>query len=510
MRPRTLLEILPVAMALAVVAWYTADSVLGRLFVQGPISPWEGGLLLEGVRSLRGLPVYEPAATGHATSMYGPLYPHALAQAYRIFGVDLLVGRLLSLAAMTTLVVVVTRAVLRERSRWLFAAGVILLGGAYNKALAFGAEGRPDMLAHLLGGLGLVGFYQGWERRSPGAYAAGVLAMVLGFLFKQTTALAALVPLVAISMDRRASLRARLAWALIPSAAVGACVVAIAALLPNVFHYAIWLPRQYTLLIGAYPAYLFGLVTSCLLFVWTFLDRLHGGERRRDPLQRWLLAALAVTIPGAVLFVSKVGGSANSIYPALLAMLGFCLHHAPAMVRRSMALSLPRRIFVSCGVAALILASTLPLHPIYQQSLHYPTLPLPPYVVRWAPQSGQGYAEVTQFVRELPGRVASLDDPTIPYFASGTLGRVKVFEMDNAPVDGRYSRQLPAYVLEDLWSADWVVVSSKVFSPYPQTSKLVDLDSRFRLHKAFGPYRVWAQRQPSRHRSRSPTPPPVQ
>lgn len=494
---RLILDTLPLQVALLWVLFETLVSIASRIALKNPLSPWEGGLLVEGVRALQGLPVYESAEKGHATSMYGPLMPYALAGAYRLFGVDIVVGRVLNLASMLILVFV-SALVLSKRRPWALCAGLILLAGAQNRAQAFSVETRPDMIAFMCGGLGLMLCFQGYRTRSLGIYAVGTLSVVLGFLFKQTAAMLALVPLLAIATERRGSRDRRLAWAIAPAAAVLACVGLIYALWPDVFHYVIWLPRQYSVRADLYLPYLFGMIASCVLFVFAFLDwLLQGGEGYDNDGGRWMLCTLAVVPPISALAVAKVGGAANSVYPALLVMLGFCLHRHEAIAARLRGLGSAKRLGASLCLGAMVLASTVRIDYIYWQGLYVRKAP-PPFVSRFGRLrmgGGDDYLRTIEFLRHLPGRIVSLDDPTIPYFAKGTLGRSMAFEMDNMPVDGKYRATVPDHVAAELEDADWVV-SVPTWSPYGQTAGVLNLRGRFRKVPSFGYYAVFQRVRP--------------
>ena len=72
-----------------------------------------------------------------------------------------------------------------------------------NRSLQYFTENRPDMTALMFVTLSLLLIGFGQERRRGGFVAVGSACLVIGFFFKQTAAVFAAVPLIALVLRGR-------------------------------------------------------------------------------------------------------------------------------------------------------------------------------------------------------------------------------------------------------------------------------------------------------------------
>src|SRR5207253_100577 len=187
-----------------------------------------------------------------------------------------------------------------------------------------------------------------------------------GFFFKQTVSVFAAVPLVALVLLGRRPIRSEVLLALVPLAATGGAILAVKVLSPTVYHYIVEVPGAYTI---DYPfavkcAWEF-LAESPLFLVligeWIVRD---GGSLRKDPRVRWLMAVLAVAIPCSAVAFAKSRGAANSLLPALLAIMAFSALRLPRLVRHleNPASPLHARLMFGMLLALFLLITIFP-HP---------------------------------------------------------------------------------------------------------------------------------------------------
>ena len=205
-------------------------------------------------------------------------------------------------------------------------------------------------------------------------------------------------------------------------------IVALRILSPTVYHYMIDVPRAFGLdarrtgrmawdLLLDSPLFVV-LVTECLL--------LDPQAARSDPRVRWLLAVLVVAVPYSALTAGKVGGWCNSLLPALLAMMAFCILRLPRLLKGlgNLESPLPVRMALGGFIALLLLMNTFPHMTKFNTFL----------VARTA--CDREYASALERIGTLPGKVVCPEDPTIPLYAKGYLGQSIFAERDTHLVRG--------------------------------------------------------------------------
>ena len=145
---------------------------------------------------------------------------------------------------------------------------------------------------------------------------------------------------------------------------------------PAVHHYMIAVPGGYAINWPRAGEVLLGAVAR-----FTTIPGPAGGTglfwrrvaARRRTRARWLLAVLAIAIPFSVIAFAKFGGWPNSLLPALLAMMAFCVMRLPHMVKRleDRSRSRPEQVALGSFLAVLLLMTTFP-HLTWENGLIVP------------------------------------------------------------------------------------------------------------------------------------------
>jgi len=147
----------------------------------------EGGLLHQAIRFQHGAAMYGPPSVDFVPFLYPPLYSIVLATIGSIFGVNLVVGRAISIASSIAIGAALVRAVGREgKPRAHQAVAIGLFASGYVFGWRWLDLARPDALCMALTAWALVLLRDAWGDHRK-AVAAGVL-LALAFWTKQTAA----------------------------------------------------------------------------------------------------------------------------------------------------------------------------------------------------------------------------------------------------------------------------------------------------------------------------------
>ena len=432
-----------------------------------------------------GLPVYEDLSRGHATHMYGALAPHVLGAVFRLTGVNLWAGRVLAFVASLTLVAILTAIVLHgaeHRFRLGLVAVTLFLGVDLASGHYF-TQNRPDMLALLLGLLGLVGLYRGHRDQNLWLYLAGVGTIIVGVFIKQTAATVALIPVIPVLFGNSPESRiGRVMKAIAPVAGVIASLVALSFLRPEVFFYMVEMPRQYPIRLATLVHATMTLLTGFPLFVVLAVSWLLVSSPRdwRSTAQRtgvwpWAVSAVIVLVPTSALAMAKAGGTTNSLIPAMLAIAVFCVLRLRSLTADSTPANTDwmHRSWASFLLAALLLLGT----PNIAASFGYF-------------DSYHDYPLVVQHVRALRGSsVISPEDPTITVLALGVASRNIYMEYDAHS----WPLHLPKGLRDEFDRADVVVDVKQWWGDLVNSKRLAGLG--FVPANDFPHYTIW--RRPS-------------
>jgi hypothetical protein len=415
------------------------------------------------------------AGDGHATHMYGPLVTYANAAIIKLAGPNLYTPRILALSSAITACAIVALFVARDGPLFV-AVGFSFLLLQFYKARAAYAESRPDAIAVLFSILAVLLFYIGMNRRRRWCFALGLIAMVTGFAFKQTAAEVALVPPIAILLERGARFPQRFAFSLIPLGAILAVVGSMYKLWPLGYFYVIAVPAQYGVplllwlkSLAIEVRYLIPLLITAVIWMiacW-----------KADRLKTWLVACILASAPLSAAAVAKPGGQVNSYLPLFVAGVFFTMILWGDLDRACRIRFRPHsRFALSLLIGILIALDAISI----------------PRAAIWAgthPRHGDAsYSRVIRRVRQLPGMALSPEDPTITLFAKGYAGR----SLD-AELDARGSRDVPPQVSDEMMRSRWVI---RVIGTWDGPGRAEDL-IRLGFHRvpdsAFssGTYELW-------------------
>jgi hypothetical protein len=440
---------LPLLIAACVICGIGSINLYRLLSATAPRNPWESLQVVEGWRSLQGMPVYELPPEGHATHNYGALVPWVQGQIFRWAGPNNVTGRLLSVVSALFLVTLLAFCFSGERSAWALAIAWAALLGLDHRSGHYFAENRPDMTALLLGAGALVLFCLGIERKRWPLVIIGTACLVAGFFFKQTVSIFSAVPLIALFMRTGRPARSEVVLAAIPVLVMASVILSLRFFSPAVHHYMIAVQSGYLINWPRAAKFFWELLLDSPLFLVLLADFVFLGEgvRRADPRARWLVAALAIAMPFSVVSYAKVGGWPNCLLPALFPMMAFCVLRLPQVVTRveDRTRSVRKRLALGTFLAVLLLMMTYP-HLTYEKGLIVPKS-------RW----DKDYRGTVDVVRGLPGTVVCPEDPTIPFYGSGYVGLNLFSEKDARSDRGNWPRATPRPVIEEMRKADFVV-----------------------------------------------------
>jgi hypothetical protein len=478
--------------AAALIGLITATNLVRLVCAQAPRNPWESIEIVEAWRSVRGLPVYELGPQGHATHMYGAVVPWLQGEVFRWFGPNNVSGRMLSLSSALATVTVLTLGLRGDRSAGYLAIAWAAVLGMNHRSGQYFAENRPDMTALLFATAALMLLAIGQERRRGLLVVLGSACLVVGFFFKQMVTIFSVVPLVVLILRWQRPKQSEILLALFPLAAAGGAIVLLRYLGPTVYHYMVEVPGAYSINWPRAVKFLWELLLDSPLFLllfaeWLFAER---GSLRTDPKILWLMAVLVVTIPFCSVAHAKIGGWPNSLLPALLTMMAFCILRLPRLLKHldDTATPLRSRLFFGGFLAVLLLMTTFP-HLTYAKALFVPSAP-------WDPE----YWKAVAVARQLPGTVVCPEDPTIPLHAKKYAGQNFFSEKDAHPERGGWPEAIPPRVVAECRRADYVIDVTNYWGENIDAKVLANFGFEPAQCVALDPacYRVWRRKSDSR------------
>jgi hypothetical protein len=396
---------------------------------------------------------------GHSTHVYGALAPWVQGRIFRWVGPNNISGRVLTLVAALVVVTLLAVTMRGKRSAGYLALAWILILGVNHRSGEYFAENRPDMPALMFAVAGMLLIAYGEEKRRVHWTLLGSACLVAGFFFKQTAFIFAAVPLVALVMRWRRPTRAELITASIPMAIAVGVILALRITSPTVYYYMIDVPKAFALDWIRTARCFWNLLIDSPLFLlvlgeWIISDQ---GSVRKDPRIFWLIAVLAVTLPFSALTAGKSGGADNSLLPALLAMMTFCVLRLPRLLDRLESPTWPvnSRLILGSFMALLMLMTAYP----HMTRSYNPIASIPDW-------DGE-YWEAVSVAKALPGKVICPEDPTIALCAKGYAGQNVSGENDTHLVNGCWSARPPESMLDEIRAADHVVDVSH----YPEVNE---------------------------------------
>jgi hypothetical protein len=479
----------PLILAVAIICALSAFNLNRLVRYSSPRDPWESTEVMEAWRSMYGMPVYELGRNGHSTHVYGALVPWVQGEIFRWTGPNNISGRVLSLVCGLVTVTLLAGLMCGKRSAWYFAMAWTLLLAVNQRAGQYFAENRPDVPALMLSTFGVLFLAYGQEQQRGRFVLLGTAFLVGGFFFKQTALIFAAVPLIALVLRATRPLRRELVLAIVPVVAALGVVLLLRVFSPAVYHYMIDVPRAFARYWERTAKTVIELLMDTPLFlvllgVWLGTDR---RSFRADARLRWVLAEMCVAIPFSTISFAKAGGSSNSFLPALLGIMSFCALRLPRLLGRweSANTRLSSRVILGSLVAILMLMSC------------YPCLTGESGVLAVSTPWDGDYMRVVSMARQLDGTVVCPEDPTIPLYAKGYVGRGIFAEYDTHLINGEWPSSPPDVVLANFGVADYLVDVAGFWQDLVRAPLLEALgfepadDLPFR--SAF--YRIWRRRR---------------
>jgi hypothetical protein len=459
---------------------------LNRLVrADSPRNPWEATEVVEAWRSLRGMPIYELSPHGHSTHMYGALVPWVQGTIFRWVGPNNISGRVLTLVSALVTVTLLAVFMRGHRSAWYFVVAWAVILGVNHRSLGYFAENRPDMTALMFATLAVLLMGYGQENRRGRFVVLGSACLVVGFFFKQSAAAFAAVPLVALIMRREIPGRSEVLLASFPLVVSGGVILCLKVFSPAIYFYMIEVPGAYPLNWPKVARVAWELLLDSPLFLVLVGERIVFDRRRLrdDPRLLWLAAVLAVTIPSGAIMTAKAGGTPNSLLPALLPMMAFCVLRLPRILMRvkNKIDHISSQLIASGFVALLVLMTAFP-HLTREHGLIVP-----------ASLRDRAYWEAVSLVRTLPGTVVCPEDPTIPAYAKSYVGRNIFSEYDAHVVNRGWPVTPPEAVASEIRAANYVVDVSNYFQDIVDDEFLEDFGFVPLRGTSLDPacYRIW-------------------
>lgn len=434
----------PVVLACLVVVAVNALVATNQLLLPMPATPWEAGIAAQGWRCAHGEPTYgdidKDAFAGH---MYGPLCTWLLGAVYSVVGFGNPASRVPSLVGSIALTIAVGK-LCRVRGPLPWLGAIALIWGINYRVSNIFAESRPDALAFALAVVGLGGLCAGYLRGRAGPYLAGLAAVLAGFLFKQTAAVAAPVFLAALLIDGRRPFVRRVVVGALPLLCVVAAIAGMKVFFPAAYEAIVRVPSQYRVDRREFARVAWHTLYLQPLFWVALLDWLLRG-RARLPLSfrlRTIAAAIVVTYPTSVMATTKFGGGDNSMLPFQVATSAFVLYRFPAL------LGLLRRMrpgwrrgAAGSALGALLILTTFP-NPGRHAHFFLPDA-----------ARARAYREAVGWLASREGPAVSPEDPTILILARGQSCRNIYLERDARPEGGVWREELPGPVRAEIAAA---------------------------------------------------------
>lgn len=465
--------------AIALIGAISAYSIVRLLFVPWPLDPWEGGLVVEGWRTVQGLPLYEQLPAGHATHFHGALAPWLLGLVERVTGPSVQASRGVTLVSSLVVIAMLSWAANRHapRARWLVVLGAGLLLGVHGETGQYLARGRPEMWALCAGTIGLFVLFHAERRASFMMYVLGAALLVLAMFFKQTAAVLSGIPFVAAALGRRRLPRRVMAMTFIAPAAIVLAVIFLRVFELAVFTGMIVSPTHYAIRISVIldeGARLLG--GLALLWCIVVLRIWRGSERQPlGDIERWSVAAMLVTAGACSLAAGKSGAAANTWTPFWFAALFFVLLQLPWLLESLADVTRPfnRRLLEGALFAAACLFTFPSLHHGLYRLERYPE-----------------YATVGARVKNLPGQQVLFPlDNYLVLRTRGEFTRSFASELDANATKGEWPTRIPASMRAELDSARWVVLMEHGYSPLLNADSLARMG--FARRETIGHFGIW-------------------
>jgi len=458
MRFNLLLLIAPAAL-IALACW----GLTQRLAQPYPMHFWEAGMLADSYRAMVGLPVYEEPTAGHATHMYGPLATYAPAAMFSWFGVSFYPARLMSLLGFVGaggLLIYFVRPTGVVHGAVLAAASMAAIGAVTHDFL----EPRPDGVSLFFSVAAMLLFFVAVQKDHWLALLAGLSCMLVGVFFKQPSAMVCVMPGCAMLFQQSPWSWNRRQWIMVaaPPITIVAALATTAFAFPQVFHYLVTTPAQYSIRLEEVLRWAWRFPLSIPLLWLAYCYRYYAPaddstERLFAAKQAWLSAALLVAVPAGVLAAAKQGGMANSLAPAYFVAAAMFLHWSRPLEIRWRTASRDLTPLTAITLVLLCVGFLSPRFGSVRSDVTFAT---------------QEYALALRFIEQADGSTACPQDPSLLALAEHRPGRSLIMEYDQAG----WPIEMPARFFSDLGGADYAITIGKDndWRSWPLTSEQRD------------------------------------
>lgn len=451
-----------------------------------PLDPWESIFIVDADRAANGLPVYEPLATGHATHMYGPLGTYTMAAIFKVTGPSVRVGRWISvLSGLAATLLFTVLFVSRRKVVYLFIGAALFLS-LHIRCMGLFTNTRPDITAFLLASIALIIAYYAQEKRWIWLYAISAGLIVIAFLFKQTYAVAALVPPLALLVLKPQGWTKLAAASFIPLAAMMVTALVLKVGFPLVWFYAIDVPKQYRIFGSRVNLGVMSLfMNNPLYLAMVVLLAFHVGfSPRKDPKLAWLLITMVIGGLMGIVAFAKQGGNYNSMLMVYAPMTAFCMLMLPATIDLLVNLDLSKPMLAFTGVTMAMLLATTTFG-----------IPMSGRLASTHASNTSDYSKVIAAAKKLDGKLLCPEEPTISLFARGEHQKNLSAEIE--AMGNGYRDTVRKWMDQNTRDATWIVTVSTADMPGRLSALMPELGYVRVTQRGIGSeYVFWRKRSP--------------
>lgn len=423
---------------------------------------WEAGALVKAWQYQEGIPIYSSIENYPASWMYGPLKLYLIGGFFQITGINFWVGRLISLIAIISVIFLLFKLFLKvEEEKIIYVYIAISIIFTYDLKLNIFATTRPEGIPILCSLIFLIICYQALKFKSLILIIFSSLILVLGFFFKQTVAVTAIVPIIATILSRQKSELTHLFLAIIPLLSILGSVLYLFLFQPEIYHFMLEVPSQYEVPLSSLFQWSYNFLTYVpLLYLFLYHHWLTANKSVNNEndskqtayseecdLTTWIFLTILVMAVVGVISAAKEGGTWNSLAYSIFGIYAFILMKMENFL--SSLMNIARRNFWS----GVLLSSMVGIM-ILLGGLTGKASDLKPKLTGYGSST---YWEVVETVESLPGKVVCPQDPTIPLLTTKKYaGRSIIFEYDASG----WKWPLPS-VLSEVASSNYVVTLGK-------------------------------------------------
>ena len=489
------------------------------LFKAGPVSPWDSAIVLESWRYLNNLPIYEDKILGHSTHIYGFITSYLNGNIFYLTGINNYTPRLLSLLSSILFVSLLTVNIKNNCSKILVLFILIFLFSLNYRSWSYFVHARPDMISLLFVLISLNFFYLGINRNKIILFLVGAILLIIAFFLKQTAALFALTPLIAILISKEIN-RINIAMVLLPPALILTTLLILKLYYPHIAYYMLDIPNAYSINFAQLATNSLLLIITSPFFILFLMDIIFNNRKYielKSQLFIWIISVNIIAFVLSLLAASKYGGTFNSYLPALFGLNSiflFYLSDYTKVIFNTGSELLNKINIIVISIFVFITIFPLYLNPstsitdklgnwsaifyisvfllilflIFQDRyknfiqyieryniekviyaflvliiiipflfLNYSIIPMISHRFENMATSNINYIETINELKEFNGKVISPEDPTLTLFGLGQYDKNIYIEYDSNPSGGIWPNITPQYVKEYIQDSDYLL-----------------------------------------------------